>query len=237
MAELSSLNIFKFGYHPSVATAVVSIWDGLVAYPWPAAAATTTIVSSSTNDAAAGTGIATVQVQGIVKSGAVLTHTVEEVALTGTDAVTLSNDFYRVYRMKGLTNGSGGSRTSLAIGNIQVKHSATVLAQISIGYTQTNMAVYTIPTVFNGDTVVGAELETWHATVGEGKDALTSIWIAPVGGIFNQKNLLPGFEGTVKDDYKGKFSIDAGSDIEVRSISSASGTPVSAGFHIRLRIT
>ncbi len=137
VSDISLLH--KFGTNTDIDTASVpeDVWDEGGVYPFPTAAATTTIVSDSAEDGAGGeTGASTVVASGTDDSFNPLTETV---SMNGTDAVTLSNDFYRVFRGRVAISGSNGTN----VGNISIKHGSTVLAKIRPDHGTTLMAVYT----------------------------------------------------------------------------------------------
>lgn len=131
--------LHKFGVNPDIDTASIpeDVWDEGGVYPFPSAAATTTIISDSDEDGAAGlTGALTVVVNGTDINFNLLSETV---TMDGTDAVTLSNDFFRVWRPRVETSGSNETN----VGTIEVKHGATVLGKIQPNNGTSLMAVYT----------------------------------------------------------------------------------------------
>ena len=130
--------IHKFGANPEIDTGTVpeDIWDGGGAYPFPSAADTTTIVSSSTADDAAGTGARTVQVFGLDANWADIE---EVVTMDGTSAVTLTNDYLRVFRTKVLTAGS--SETN--VGTLTIQVGGTTVGQVQPDTGQSLMAIFT----------------------------------------------------------------------------------------------
>lgn len=131
--------LHKFGSNIDIDTGSVpeDVWDEGGLYPFPTAATTTTIVSDSAEDGAGGeTGASTVVVSGTDEN---FNPLVETVSMDGTDAVTLANDYYRVFRMRAAISGSNETN----VGNISVKHGATVLAKIRPDHGTTLMAVYT----------------------------------------------------------------------------------------------
>lgn len=128
--------IHKFGLNDD-ADSGDDIWQGSSAYPFPAAAATTTIQSSSAADTNGGTGAHRVTVQGL---DADYEFAEEEVLLNGATPVALPTQFLRVHRAFVTLVGSGGVNA----GTISIKHGATDLAIIGIGYGQTLMSIFTL---------------------------------------------------------------------------------------------
>jgi hypothetical protein len=159
--------ILVFGYNDDV-DAAETIWGGGGTFPWASvtANAATTIVSASADDDSAGTGLRTVQVEGLVSEtiGDTTGYRIyrETVTLDGTSAVTLDNEYAFVYRLTGLTAGSGGENA----GAISVKHGATVIANILAGANNSEMAVMMIPHFTSiGTRIHGAWALDWHAHI------------------------------------------------------------------------
>ena len=132
--------LHKFGYNPAITTATdpEDVWDAGGVYPWPTAAAATNIVSTDADDTDGGSGARTVWVQGLDSDGMLIDETV---TLNGTSQVNLTQQFYRVFRARVVLSGATGTNE----GDIQIRHNTTALAQISQGYGQTLMAIYTVP--------------------------------------------------------------------------------------------
>jgi len=127
----------KFGRNTSVASGVEEeIWDGSVAYTFPATALMTSI--SQTTDQAALRG-ETVEVQGLDANYALVTQD----AVLGnpsTTVVTLTTPLLRCFRMK--------IQSSVVADSTVRVHNAgetTDYAVISVGNQQTEMAIYTVP--------------------------------------------------------------------------------------------
>ena len=137
-------NVSKFGNNPSVKSAgFETIWDGSNLYPWPTSAQTLDIVSDNANDDVASTGARTIEIQGLDSNWDLQTVTYD---MDGTNTVTTTESFLRVFRARIVTAGSSETNE----GTITMNHttSGDLLAQISyntIGQGQTLMACYTIP--------------------------------------------------------------------------------------------
>lgn len=165
----------KFGRAPSADTTYRTIWDGNGATSYSGfdvAAGALSVVSASANDAAAGTGMRTMRVEGLDANYALQT---EDFTLNGTTPVAGALTFLRVFRAYGLTGGSGQTNA----GNITVSRGGTTVAIIEAGYGQTSMAVYTVPAGLT------FELIQTNASVGANKTAqylletreyLSSLW-------------------------------------------------------------
>lgn len=131
--------IRKFGRNEDIDTGTSEdVWDFGGLYPFPTAAAATTIVSDNAADTGAGTGMQQARVFGLDSN---FLEIQEDVTLNGLTPVALSNQYLRVFRIFGLVWGSSG----LNQGNVDVLHSPTVLARVTVNRGQTLMAVYTTP--------------------------------------------------------------------------------------------
>lgn len=223
----------KFGRNPDVDSGQThDIWDyggdGLgETYPWPAAAAATTVVSTSADDAAAGTGARTVQVQGLDSS---YNEAKEVATLDGTTPVALTTQFIRVFRCKVMTAGSGATNA----GSVDVKHDTTIIARITVGYGQTLMALYTVPAGMD------AHLAGWHANIKVSNSGTQAFRIdaRPFGGAWNCKETFE-LGGTAGASFKRVFNgwqiLGEKTDIRVRAYGgSDNATVVSAGFDLMM---
>ena len=221
-------NVHKFGRNVDIDTGVglpEDIWDAGAAYAWPAAAAETTIVSSSADDDTGGTGAITVEVYGLDANYMAINETA---TLNGAAAVTLSKQYLRVFRAKVLTAGSG----EVNAGNIQIKHGATVLAQITADYGQTLMAIYTIPADF-----IQAWLVKWYVTLTkkQATAATVAIQMRSFGGAWQTKEVI-GISNTSGDwqyEYPQWIAVAPKTDIRIRALDvTADNTDISAGFDL-----
>ncbi len=151
----------KFGKNPDIDQASVpeDVWPNGSTYSFPAAAAATTIVSGNVADDDVGSGARTVRVSGLDANYSVIS---EDVSMSGTGAVTLTNQFLRVNSMKVLTDGGAGSNS----GQILLKHSSTVIGEIPSGAGEAPMAIYTIHTAakLKGWSVSSYGIDTSRAT-------------------------------------------------------------------------
>lgn len=128
----------KFGRNEVVAlSSTETVWDGSNAYTFPSTADATHI-SQTANQAALYNG--DVEIQGLDTNYAVVTQTATLNASDTTTAVALSTALRRVFRMILLEN-------VITTSPIRVHNSGETIdyAQISTGYQQTQMAIYTVP--------------------------------------------------------------------------------------------
>ncbi len=105
---------------------------------WAAAAVTTTIVAADANDTAGGSGARTVRAEGLGSDYRILQETV---SLSGTNTVTFTNLFLRVYRASVSTAGSGGTNTDL----LTISQDGNAVVGIGAGMGQSQTTCYTIP--------------------------------------------------------------------------------------------
>lgn len=104
------------------------------------------VLSSSANDAAAGTGLRTVVIQGLNQDWEQVSETV---TLNGLTPVQSVNTYRRCHTMRGVTAGSGGANA----GTITVRHATTeanVFLAMQVGNNQTNCSAFTIPAGHKG---------------------------------------------------------------------------------------
>jgi len=123
------LNVF--GYSTATpSSGFIAAWENNTAYAFPTVASTMLVTSSSASDTAV-----TILITGLNSSYNVIS---ESVTLTGTDAVTTTNVYWRI---NGVTTTAGN-----AVGTVYVKNAGgTTYAQIAIGSGKTNMSIYTVP--------------------------------------------------------------------------------------------
>ena len=131
----------KFGRNAATATGD-AIWALSSAYTEPATAERCNVVSTSTqDDFGGGTGAGKIIITGINDSYDLVTEVVE---LNGTTNVLTANSYWNIHRAYVVTAGSGGT----AVGTITIISSAAgtpTLANIAIGYNQTQSTIYMVP--------------------------------------------------------------------------------------------
>jgi hypothetical protein len=217
----------KFGRNEDVDSAAVEdIWDGGGTYTFPSAAAATTIVSDSANDKTASTGALTVNVFGLDSNWLEVSETV---TMNGTDAVTLSNEYLRVHRAYVVTVGSNETN----VGNIQVKHGSTVLAQITAGNGQTLMAIYTMAIAKVGY-VIGYYASVNKKTTGAADILLKTRANGEAWRIRKVIGAMTTGQSNVFHDFYFPIRLEPQTDIKISAGSSTNDLDVSAGFEILL---
>lgn len=130
--------INKFGRNPNIAIGVEEeIWDGSVAYTFPATALMTKL--NTTADIVGMRG-ETVEIQGLDGNWELVTQNAVLDASNTTTLVTLETPLIRCFRMKFMSSVVGSSSITL------VNDGDTALyANIEPGNNQTQMAIYTVP--------------------------------------------------------------------------------------------
>jgi len=130
-----------FGMQPSGAATERVIGEIAAMYVFPAAPMKLELVSTSTSDAAAGTGIRTVE---IIYLDGNFVEKREVITMNGTTVVeTVAGDIFRVNAFRAVTAGSGG----IAAGTISLRHlsDTPVYAIIALGERQAKQFIYTVP--------------------------------------------------------------------------------------------
>ena len=209
--------VHKFGANFDIdqATDPESVWSGGGLYPWASLATAQTIYCLSTS--ASDTAVLTIE--GL---DANYDEQTETVTLTGTSAVTTTNQFIRVFRMTyDATNvGDITART--------VSASGTTVAQINVGYAQTLMAVYTVPAGYTG------YLVALDSTIDSNKNAQIFMYHRLFGKPFRIAHIAET-AGHYRYDFHAPLRIPEKTDIDIR-IDNVSGNDsrVTANFDIVL---
>lgn len=185
------------------------------AYPWPAAAAQPTLVSSSANDAAAGTGARTVQVDYLDENYA---EQSEIVTLNGTTAVTMTaDDVIRVNDMTVLTAGSGG----VTAGNLSLKISSDTIAYIAAGNNCSRQGVFTVPA---GKRLVidGFKVAVTHTAAN--KRAIIGLRKRVGGSLFSSAWETALTDGFAPEDLKHPLVFEEKTDVFFNGVSDGTAT-------------
>ena len=156
------VSVNKFGYAPSgVQTTATDIWDRADATPtqqiWIAplfTPVTIRIKSTSASDSFGNVGASLLRVWGLTSWDSKETY--EDIQLAATVEVNTVNQYLIIHRMSVIEYGIVG----VNLGTITARFSvATIIAQINIGWGQTEMAIYGIPSIQT------AYLTNWYASV------------------------------------------------------------------------
>jgi len=202
-------HINKFGYNSSVGTSYEVICD-LGSHTYPTSAGVVSVVSDSSDDDGdpAGTGARTVEVQGLDANYLSISETV---TLNGISAVTTTNSFIRVFRMRIVTAGTG----QVNAGNITASIGGTDIARILPDKGQTLMAVYTIPAGKEG------YLVKFQGTLSKNQEANFRLRIKEFGNGYNVKGLFGTFANSITYDYPIPLKFDEKTDIEIQGKAGA----------------
>lgn len=213
--------IHKFAFSEKVGTSLETIWSGDGLYPWITSASTLTVESSSSNDISTGTGARTIYIQGLDSNYNAITETV---TLNGTEQVTTSSVYYRIYRAYVLTAGSTGG----AEGDISIKQEGTIVCHIDSDFdNQTLMSVYTVAAGYT------AYLVCVDFSTGKGKEVFCSLNTRPVGGVFNIQHSIQLNASNANRVFMPYIKIDEKTDIELRAVNLNSGNvEVSGAFDL-----
>ncbi len=179
-----ALSLFeKFGANTDVDTATdpEDIWNGGGLYTgFPTGSAETIdVFSSSTDDDAAGDGLRTVRLYGQLAG----VEQTEDVTLDGTTAVTTTNTWDRMYRVRGLTAGDDGVNA----GAITCRHTTTtanVFAVVPAGSNRSQICAATVPagkTLYLNSVVVGLVRAS-----GAAGSASVALMVRESGGVWEQ---------------------------------------------------
>lgn len=193
------------------------IWNGGGFYTgFPTGSAETLTISSSSAEDGAGTqtGVLTMRITGLDTNFASIT---EDVTLNGTSGVTTVQSFKRMNRAYALTAGSN----TLNVGDITIKHTTTtanVFAFIPAGFSQTEIAGYTIPAGYTG------YLKTYSIAMNDtsANSALCSFWTRePSSGvrIIYPTRVSTAYRAPV--EFYGGIAFPEKTDVMVRALSVA----------------
>lgn len=214
--------ISKFGYNATVGTSEEPIWaESGVAYTYPSTAQTMTLSCANANDTSAGTGVRSVYVEGLDANYAVVSETKET---NGQTAVTLTNQYLRVYRCYAVTAGSGGKNAGIiyiGYGNVTTGKPATVQASIAAGANQTLQALYTVPAGKTGYIIdIGARSN------GKGE---VRLYARQPNALFRiQRNIV--ITNTVDGTFSIALKYPEKTDIEFRGLADTGTNKMSVDF-------
>lgn len=172
---------------------------------------------------ASSTGAAAVQLVGLDENWDVQ---VEYIILNGTTTVTTVGSFIRVYRSMVIIAGSTGANEGL----ILTKNTAedNTLAQISLGFNQTLMALWTVPRNFE------SYMQSFYGATALDKATEIHLYVRPFGEVFQIKKIVSVAAGSERIIYDFPLPIPEKADVAIRGIASGGGGEISAGFDLWL---
>ena len=214
-------HVHKFGAVPAMSqNNTGTIWDvNDTTYPWSAFSTATTLTVDRASATDAGKQVLIVGLDGAYN------EIQETVTLTNATGNATTKSFIRVYRAY-MTNGSATN-----VGNVTVKASTTVVAQITAAKGQTLMAIYTVPSGYSAYILKGA------ATCQDGADATGDMFVR----YFGESAFRVGHSFEVCGD-GGEYMYDFGiplripekSDIDIRASVRSNNARLTAAFDILL---
>ena len=205
MYDSEAVNIF--GFNRTVGTSFETVWNDGAAYAFPSAALTMTIVSSSASDTM------DVLVAGL---DADYNEVRQTVTLTGTSAVTIPADIYRINSAV-ILSGSN-------VGNITIASGGVTYAFIEAELGTTQSCIYTVPAghdlylfriTANSATAGGSK----YVTIRNALQSSTGRWLKVAEATFSQSQ--------VNYDRQVPFKITEKNDFQFEAKSSASTNEVS----------
>jgi len=225
----------KFGYNGDIDSAdnPQDVWiygPTVNDIPFPEAAAVTTVLSSEAGDTSDGSGARSVTIEGLDSNYYEQSETID---LAGSAAATAVSQYIRVHRAYVATAGSA----TLNEGNIDVKHSSTVLARIGIvngeGLGQTLQCGYTVPADY-----WEGNLKGWVMSAGRGTwEIVGVIQVRPQVGAWRtlELHIFQPAGGMMIHEEPHHIVIPRLSDIRMRVLeSTANNMSVSAAFDLDL---
>jgi hypothetical protein len=215
------------GVNPDVDTTTLpeDIWFTGGVYPFPTAATTLEVLSSSAEDAAAGTGMRTMQVIGL---DANYVEQTEIVTLNGTTPVALANSYLRLNRAQVVSAGS--VRTN--VGNVTIRETGAGQTRGSMraAYGIMRQAIYTVPAGYTL-AVCAATYSILRATGNDFEASFVEFFQSPAG--FYRQTLEVSVDAAAFENVKVvPIMIPEKWDFAIRCTGvSASNLEVSASFH------
>ena len=207
--------LHKFGAVPEMSVNTTgTVWDiDDTLYPWSAfsSASVLTVDRASASDAGK-----TIVIQGLDENYQEIT---ENVTLTNATGNTTTRTFIRVYRSY-MYNGSAAN-----VGNIDIKVSATVVARISAGNSQTLMGVYTVPAGYSLYLTQGV------MSVKSGADATGNFFVRYGGETaFRIAHTFEVASAEYFYAFHVPFALPEKSDVDIRASVRSNNARVTAAF-------
>jgi hypothetical protein len=224
---LNHSNVNKFGRNADVDSAAVEdIWDGGGTWSAPTVTQVYTFTSDSANDTSDGTGARTMQIYGLDSNGNLADETI---TLAGTFPATATTQYQMIHRMIILTAGSGGVNAGTIIANANTD--GTVTAQINPSNNQTLMAIYKVPTGYQG--CILDYYSSLNKAVGATATANVIIKAKPNGQVYQTKQILglvKDGSSTIQHSYVAPKCFDPLTIIVMSADTNVDNVDVSAGF-------
>lgn len=223
--EVESASEHKFGFQDAIGkTTRWVVWDVASAYPaWPGNGVVT-VESSVAGDTSIG-----ITVVGLDASGVEVEETITTDAADATTPVAGAQVFACVYR-------GWVSAGSAPTGFISIDRAGTEVARIQIGFGQTQMCRWCVPTVINGTTYTGCWLKELHFNVGSSDKANVFLTAeTPTDVMSRVKRYYGNVQGEIRETFVNGGTIagiffPAGTVIAIEAIALNTAAEVSASF-------
>ena len=230
-------SLFKFGRATTLSTGNITIWDRNTLYEFYTSSTVLKVASTDGNDATAGTGAISIQIQGLDNNYAEVNETV---ALEGTTPVTTTADFLRVNRI--IVNSSGSNNVNAGnitiIANDQAANTFTaggvptttsnVQGQILAELGQSLMGVYTVPATFT------CYVTEAHVSSAITKNITIEVFAMPENEAFQIKSTMAFQNSSIDRSYTPPVRFAPKTTIEVRGRSSSTAGNVSVEWNMIL---
>jgi hypothetical protein len=221
--------VHKFGRIDGInTTGAEDIWDWGGSYNFPTEACVINIQSSSSSDGGSNGGAQTLAIFGLDTS---FSEQTETLSLDGQDVVSTTGSYIRLHRMVVRTAGSIGE----CAGDIIATHTGTgsAVAQVSQGFNQTLMAVYTVPASQTG------YLMNWKAGIAragfnQNRSGDVKFMVRPYGEVFQTKDTIGLFNDNDQRMYQIPLKINARSDVKMNASAAVNGAAFTGSFDILL---
>lgn len=213
------------GTSENIGTTQESVWPEDGVYVAPSSATIMTVSSDNSNDTALGTGLRTMQVDGL---GDVYNKIGEIVTLDGQNPVSTVNSYLRIRKLTGRTAGSTSINEGIiyiGTGSISGGKPANVfnLIPIDVGISQT--AFYTVPASKSAYIMKAL----W--TVDAGKEVIAEIAAKPFGGSIIKRNSV--FVSTKNDlSLEGATRLEGKTDMDIRAATTSQTAAVDVIFSL-----
>lgn len=215
--------LYKFGFNSDVNGTEEAIWMAGGAYVFPSDVSVLRVSSSSANDAAAGSGARTINIEGLDTN---YNEVSVDLTMNGTNNVNTTQTFIRVNRVFVKTAGSSNYNE----GTISVIHAGTgtpTVATIAEEMSQTQQAIYTVP---NGKTLYIDDINFTAAISQANKRAQVRVVISDFGGAERTRyiNVLQSSQLISKFEYP--FKVLEKSDICLKAVTDNTNNEIAGSF-------
>jgi hypothetical protein len=217
------------GISGGVGTSTITVWSQNSVYAYLSAASVIKISSTNANDTAAGTGARTVSIYGL---DANYNQINETVTLNGQTAVNTVNSYLRVFHLAVVTAGSGEAAAGTIYAGTGVVTSGVPAVVYSV-YTTGNGSTAAIWTVPAGYTAYITGYASGYSNASATANGTISLAIRPFGSVFDtisQLRVSNGVQGWIA--FQFPIAVSEKSDIEIRAVSSAASSGVTAEFQV-----